>query len=1578
MEFQIYDFIENNEVEETDSDEKYPPENYMIHVFGRTADGKDVYCKLTDYTPHFYIKLPTSWKKSIAKEKIKILYKWLVGPDNNKVWKKHKVNLKSITLEERKDAIGFTNGKTYLYGRLVFSNSYSLKNFEKFFTNNKIHLPTLTKKPYQFKLYESNFVSMLRCFHIRNVSGCGWVKINKYQEISVEDKKSYCDIELVSKWTNIEPIEKDFNAPLIIASFDIECHSADGSFPLPEREKDRIIQIGITYTKLGESNPYRQYIACLGKTDDVNETVTECYKTEKDLILGWRDEIVRSKCDIITGWNIFGFDEKYINVRSKMLGIDRQISYLSKLFDHECKFTNCSWASSGTGRNSMELYTTPGRVHIDLMVDIKNDPTKNLPTYKLDFVSSFYIRGNVNKLEFIKLKKQRYSYLLDCDCVDDIFEGDYIHIEHAKHFVSDYINNKYHVDKVDSDKKCITVSSTDIIPDMYIGDNIDIEGCIKWTQAKDDVSPEDMFRLYRGDSSDKSIIAKYCVKDCKLVGLLINKLETVTKSIEMANVCFIPMSYLFLRGQGIKLFSLCLKVYRENGFVFPVLKKEKDNEGYEGAIVFHPVPNIYYDALTVKDYASLYPSSIIQKNMSHETLVMSSDYDDLEGVEYFNAYYKLNDGTIRNVRFAKINGELGIVPNILDTLLKERRFFKKLMEKETDPFKKKILDAKQQALKVTANSLYGQLGAPVSSIFLKAIAACTTSTGREMLIFAKKYDEEILPCFINGLKYAIKNKNEDWINNLFNHELKNPGDEDFRNRIINYVTKEMEKNILQPVVRYGDSVIGKTPLLLKDSDNNYFVDYIENLATEWSQMNDSEKESCELDLMTWTENGWTKVERVIRHKLDVSKKLYKVTTNNGIVVVTDDHSLLNKDGEEVKTNELKVEDTLLHSFAEFTNNVNVSEYILQDNNNRVICSKPKTTGYMFNSKDFTDESRIKVLYDILNSSHEKRKEFISNVMSNIKLPIKFTNKILSQYFYLLISEFYNINLVENDDEIIIEFSDKTDTIDGTIKSIEEYEYEEYVYDLTTENHHFQAGIGCLIVHNTDSVFTSFRFQSGCKKIKKDKALKIWKKIISFSRELLGEFIPDEHKSSWNGLHKKYYGEDKITKLELPEPPKTVDKPRHWKDILPVEDSLKILLKEFMEESYLPWLWTLQEFFNVFNETIKSKMEKKKYRELVENRIWEFGKLQLNKVNVHSVNTMLDIDPTSEEEKDIKKNKEEFEKKIQDFCNNVLKDTVVEVYWQYKDEKKLKVQLWSGGKLISDDKTKDLSIQLGIISGESVKKRLPFPQDLEYEKTYYPIIILTKKKYVGNKYTFDLKKYKEDFMGIVLKRRDNAPIVKEFCEGIINAFITDRNPDKALKFTRKMLSDMFNNKFNINYFSTTKSISKPKEDFANWEGQAHIVLAERIGQRDPGNKPAVGSRLSFVPFVNKNVSKDSLQGERIETPEYIIENKLQVDYLHLVEHQIMNPAMQFLELGCEDAGKLFDHYINIGKLNDIIKEHNELIDEYNKKSSCICDYDSCYCIVDEMDDKMIEDKIKELKSNIRKLKNLHKKLLKTLE
>ena len=168
-----------------------------------------------------------------------------------------------------------------------------------------------------------------------------------------------------------------------------------------------------------------------------------------------------------------------------------------------------------------------------------------------------------------------------------------------------------------------------------------------------------------------------------------------------------------------------------------------------------------------------------------------------------------------------------------------------------------------------------------------------------MLIQAKKYDEEILPYIINSLKHFYKNNEQEKIECIHKTKLKtnDKGYENLKEDLKNYITKLNEHNItIQPVVRYGDSVIGKTPLLLRNNKSNIiFIESINNIvnSNKYQQMQDSDKEYVELsNIDTWTEKGWTKVQRVIRHRLSKDKKLFNITTNSGNVVVTDDHSLL--------------------------------------------------------------------------------------------------------------------------------------------------------------------------------------------------------------------------------------------------------------------------------------------------------------------------------------------------------------------------------------------------------------------------------------------------------------------------------------------------------------------------------------------------------------------------------------------------------------------------------------------------------------------------------------------------------------
>jgi DNA polymerase elongation subunit (family B) len=206
---------------------------------------------------------------------------------------------------------------------------------------------------------------------------------------------------------------------------------------------------------------------------------------------------------------------------------------------------------------------------------------------------------------------------------------------------------------------------------------------------------------------------------------------------------------------------------------------------------------------------------------------------------------------------------------------------------------------------------------------------------------------------------------------------------------------------------------------------------------------------------------------------------------------------------------------------------------------------------------------------------------------------------------------------------------------------------------------------------------------------------------------------------------------------------------------------------------------------------------------------------------------------------------------------------------------------------------DITIEIAQEAGHLASKFLKSPHDLEYEKTFMPFCLLSKKRYVGMLYETDINKGKRKEMGIVLKRRDNAPIVKDIYGGIIDILMKEQDIQVAIDFLRSCLHNMVQEKYAMDKLIITKSL---RSGYKNPNSIAHKVLADRITAREPGNKPSSGDRIPFVYVVSKN--KKALQGEKIETPIFIKENGLKIDYSFYITNQIMKPVQQVFALVLE--------------------------------------------------------------------------------
>jgi len=576
----------------------------------------------------------------------------------------------------------------------------------------------------------------------------------------------------------------------------------------PQLEGDKVTFIGSTFLKYGESEPYLNHCIALNSCDNLTNQVPnsqiESYNSEKEVLLAWTNLVQRENPDIIIGYNIFSFDYEFMFRRSQELNCTEDFIKLSRNKNEVCSTFDYknpnkldidrSSITLASGTYDLAIIKMNGRLQIDMLNWFRR--TENLTSYKLDYVAGHFIGDDVKTL-LHSCRESNITTRVTTTNMTGLQEESYVHFEEINHS-SDYYKDgaKFKVIKVNRHEGWFEIA----------GHENPTGKKVKWGLAKDDVTPKDIFRLTNEGATARAIVAKYCIQDCNLVHHLFTKVDVVTDLVEMAKLCSVPMSFLVFRGQGIKLTSYVAKKCREKGVLMPVINKGNKDDAYEGAIVLVPKCGLYLeDPVCVGDFASLYPSSMLSENLCPSSKVWTKIfdmagnliletgekdvngnyiYDNLDTIEYvdvkFDTYRwvklkgpkskasKIKSG-YKICRFAQpiVNEEgkeeKAIMPSILEELLKARKDTRKLIPQQSDEFMKNVLDKRQIAYKVTANSLYGQLGAKTSTFYEPDIAASTTATGRLLLTFAKKVVEECYSDTNIDTKYGVVNTRAEYV-----------------------------------------------------------------------------------------------------------------------------------------------------------------------------------------------------------------------------------------------------------------------------------------------------------------------------------------------------------------------------------------------------------------------------------------------------------------------------------------------------------------------------------------------------------------------------------------------------------------------------------------------------------------------------------------------------------------------------------------------------------------------------------------------------------------------------------------------
>jgi DNA polymerase delta subunit 1 len=194
-----------------------------------------------------------------------------------------------------------------------------------------------------------------------------------------------------------------------------------------------------------------------------------------------------------------------------------------------------------------------------------------------------------------------------------------------------------------------------------------------------------------------------------------------------------------------------------------------------------------------------------------------------------------------------------------------------------------------------------------------------------------------------------------------------------------------------------------------------------------------------------------------------------------------------------------------------------------------------------------------------------------------------------------------------------------------------------------------------------------------------------------------------------------------------------------------------------------------------------------------------------------------------------------------------------------------------------------------------------PIKLEFEKVYWPYLLISKKRYAGLLWTNTEKYDKMDTKGIETVRRDNCLLVRQVIETVLEKILKERDEQGAIEYVQNTISDLLQNKLDFSQLVITKGFTKDADSYG--VKMAHIELAQRMRQRDPATAPVVGDRIAYVII---KAAKNAKAYEKSEDPIYALENNLPIDTKHYLDQFLTKPLLRIFEPIVHNAASVLLH------------------------------------------------------------------------
>jgi DNA polymerase delta subunit 1 len=645
----------DDESEDQDTNSFFNKDIYTIRCFGVTQEGISVTCKITGFKPFYYIKVNSSFNKIKLHHFLNYIESsWMLKKYPNALVKEN--GRHKSCLVEKKDLFGFRNGKYYRYVKLIFNHHEAMMK-SRYMFKKPVTIPNVTNQPTKFKLYESNFEGFMRYCHLKDILMAGWIRLPAGKYRTTHDTAStQIEVEIDRKAV-VSLKEKQDMAPFLQASWDIEVYSHDHTFPDPHKEvkaednsvtkPNEIFQIATTYKYYGQDGLLCKHLLTLkncAPIDEPNTIVEEC-RNERELIKRWVDTISQMDPDILYTYNGDSFDCIYLIERGIIHGLvskDKKSGYilnkLSRMEQCPCVVKEEYFSSSAYGDSEFNRMYIPGRLNYDLLIHYKRG-MKKYPSYKLDYIANEILKEGKNDVG----AKEIFSYYED-GSPDKIAEI-------GRYCIKDTELLQKLVDKQLILITIMQLANVTFVPIGFLttrGQTIKVfSQLLRKARQMDFLVPHTNFnednypltlKIKDTQPDGSAVFSEDDIGNYVTINLS-SKSQTKPKKEITAKIDQIVDSdtIIVLSDSEInqEMFNRKLTYHRREYTVARIFASEDTiDDSFTGATVLEPSTGLYMDNIAVLDFASLYPTIMISRNLCYSTFLMDSKYNNLPNVNY--------------------------------------------------------------------------------------------------------------------------------------------------------------------------------------------------------------------------------------------------------------------------------------------------------------------------------------------------------------------------------------------------------------------------------------------------------------------------------------------------------------------------------------------------------------------------------------------------------------------------------------------------------------------------------------------------------------------------------------------------------------------------------------------------------------------------------------------------------------------------------------------------------------------------------------------------------------------------------